>query len=83
MRLERADVRPEMANWRSERADLRPERTDLRPQRADLRPARANLRLEEWVELGHEKPPNESKSCTLRCIKIRTHDNTASGAEII
>ena len=49
MRLERADVRPEMANWWSERADLRPERTDLR--------------LEEWVELGHEKAPNESKSC--------------------
>ena len=42
MRLERADVRPEMANWRSEWADLR---------------------LEEWVELGHEKAPNESKSC--------------------
>ena len=63
MRLERADVRPEMANWRSERADLRPERTDLRSQRADLSSARAKLRLEEWVELGHEKAPNESKSC--------------------
>ena len=45
-----------MANWKSERADLR-------SQKADLRPARAKLRLEEWVELGHEKAPNESKSC--------------------
>ena len=60
MRPERADVMPEMANWKSERADLRPERTDLRSQRADLRPARAKLRLEEWVELGHEKAPNRS-----------------------
>ena len=56
-------MRPERADWRPCRADLRPERADLRPQRADLRPARANLRLEEWVELGHEKALNESKSC--------------------